>query len=88
MPKIPEVQTSLEPTEQARLVNAIGALIHIHRPEQFLKWTKTELQSILPHGMLMCGIGRIGEPGILISRLSVNFPLTYDEESKQPDEGP
>lgn len=88
MPAIPEAKQVLEPTEQARLVNVIGALIHIHTPKQFQRWTQTALQSILPHGMLMCGIGRTNGPSVqVINHIGVNFPLAYIEEIKQPDGG-
>ncbi len=88
MTAIQEAQQILEPTEQARLLNVIGALIHIHTPAQFQRWTQTGLQSILPHGMLMCGIGRTNGPRVqIINHISVNFPLAYIEEIKRPDGG-
>lgn len=79
-----EAQQVLESNQQAQLVSVIGALMHIHKPEQFLLWTKTELQAVFPHDIAMCGVGCIEDPvAKIINHISVNLPRTYDEEIKR-----
>ncbi len=75
-------------SEQAKLVNVIWALLQVHTGEQFRVWTQTELQSIFPHGALICGVGYINRPAVhMIGYLNVNFPAAYMEEIRQPDGG-
>ena len=86
MPAISEARQILTPRQQTWLINVIGALVHIHKLEQFHRWTKIELQTIFPHGMLVCGIGRTQGPvAKIIDHISVNFPVSYDEEIKRTD---
>lgn len=74
--------------EHAALVNAVCALLNVQTIKQFLVWTQTELQSLLPHGALICGIGYINRPTIrMIESYNVNFPMAYMEEIKQSDGG-
>ena len=88
MSSLLEVLYTLQPDEQATLVNIIWALLQVQTAEQFQAWTQTELQSVLPHGALICGIGYINRPAVrMIEYISVNFPMAYMEEIKQPDGG-
>ena len=79
---------ALLPEDQATLVNVVWALLKIQTIEQFVTWTQTELQSILPHGALICGVGYINRPTVqMIEHISVNFPMAYMQDIRLPDGG-
>ncbi len=83
-----EEMHALLPDEQATLVNVIWALLKIETVEQFVAWTQVELQSILPHGALICGLGYINRPAAqMIDHISVNFPMAYMQDIRLPDGG-
>lgn len=79
---------TLQSEEQATLINVVWALLQVRTAAQFEVWTQTELQSILPHGTLICGVGYINRPTVqMIDHISVNFPMAYMEDIKLPDGG-
>lgn len=74
------------PADQHALFRVLNSLIFVRTQEQFQRWTLAELQHVFPHGMLICGIGKIAQRGIQVQRaLGLNFPMGYLEDIKQPD---
>lgn len=61
------------------------SLLAVNTTQQFCVWSQNELQRIFPHGMLVCGIGRIETQGVDIRQvISCNFPQEYIQTLQQP----
>jgi transcriptional regulator EpsA len=55
---VDEGQWSLEAGDNATLVSSIVAAAQIRRRFQFFAWTQAQLQEVLPHNVLVCGVAR------------------------------
>jgi len=65
-------------TSRALLFEIIEHTLCIENQEQFIRWTRNELQRIFPHVGLICGMGRFGKDGVHVSHLmAYNFPQEY-----------
>lgn len=85
-----ELQKSITATllkaDRTELLDIIESSQHIGNQEEFFKWTQTELQSIFPHGKLICGVGRLCQDGVYIRHLlACNCPEEYVKTLLQPD---
>jgi len=70
------------------LLGIIESTFQIQTSDQFLAWTEGELQTILPHEILICGIGQINRRSIRIQKsLFKRFPMQYLEDIRQTDKG-
>lgn len=73
--------TAQAPAEECRrdgFFDVIGASLAINTPEQFCAWTQGDLQKILPHGMLACGMGMVeNNSGHIEHIITCNFPSEY-----------
>lgn len=82
-----ESLTLTNPERQTFVALAESAL-RIATPSDFLAWTSGPLQSLFPHGMLICGLGQIGGQGIRIRHmLAWNFPHGYVEAIRRDNAG-
>ena len=66
--------TELTPAPQkerrrAEFFDVIGSSLAIETPEQFCAWAQGDLQHVFPHGMLICGIGKIENQSAHIQNL-------------------
>ena len=78
----------LTATERQTFVALAESALRIASPADFLAWTSGPLQSLFPHGMLICGLGQISEQGIRIDRmLAWNFPKGYVEAIRRDHAG-
>lgn len=69
----------------AEFFEVVESLLAVNTPQQFCVWSQSELQRVFPHGMLVCGIGRIEAQGVDIRHiLSCNFPQEYIQTLQQP----
>ena len=82
-----EARTSLLTIEeQLALFNAIDALGGISTADELLRYTSGRLQTLLPHGRLVCGVGSIAGDRVKPYRmLSHNFPQQYIDELIRQD---
>ena len=81
----PEEPTS---TQRAALLHIIESTLKVQTPSEFLAWTEGELQTLFPHEILICGVGKIDWHSIHIHRyLCAGFPLSYIEAIRQADHG-
>lgn len=79
---------TLTATERQTFVALAEAALRIASPADFLTWTSGPLQTLFPHGMLICGLGQIGGQGIRIHRmLGWNFPQEYIEAIHRDNAG-
>jgi LuxR family transcriptional regulator, quorum-sensing system regulator CviR len=68
----------------AQLFDVISASFNIENVAQFCQWTNENLQQVMPHGILMCGIGQMENHGAKILKLLPNnFPAGYIAELHQ-----
>ncbi|MBI5891024.1 MAG: autoinducer binding domain-containing protein [Nitrosomonadales bacterium] len=80
------VSTSLSSSERADFVEIVESGMHIKTRDEFFKWTQAELQLIFPHGMLVCGVGRLGKDVVQIQNvMGCNFPDEYIQALQRPD---
>jgi len=80
--------TTLNDTERQTFVALVESALRIASPTNFLAWTSGPLQTLFPHGMLICGLGQIGGQGIRIHRmLGWNFPQEYVEAIRRDNAG-
>jgi transcriptional regulator EpsA len=79
--------------ERETFVALAESALRIASPADFLAWSTGPLQTLFPHGMLICGLGQIGGPSgqsdsIRIHRmLSWNFPREYVEAIRRDNAG-
>jgi len=60
-----------------RLLNSLAAVDTI---EEFKAWTRTQLRPVLPHGALICGLGRLHAGGVGLDYLvTVDYPTEHIE---------
>ncbi|MDX1253075.1 MAG: hypothetical protein IDH49_12645 [Gammaproteobacteria bacterium] len=72
--------------DRSALLSAVEATLEIQTPQQFLLWTQNELQPLLPHKVLACGIGQVYQGGVRLQKLLChNFPWRYLDEIRRPD---
>jgi hypothetical protein len=58
--------------------DVINASLKINTAKKFCEWAQGDLQSIFPHGMLICGIGKIEKCNAHIHQLlTCKFPKEY-----------
>lgn len=66
--------------------DALDALGDVHSERDFIAWTRTELRALLPHGALICGVGRIhASVARPLNVIKVDFPAEYLEAIRAPD---
>lgn len=76
----------LSGAERAQFLEVIEHSLHICNQDDFFKWTQAELQSIFPHGKLVCGIGRLAKHGVQVRHvMGCNFPEEYIQALQRPD---
>lgn len=79
---------NLTNAERASFFSAIESSLQVSTQEQFLQWAQTSLQSLFPHEILICGMGRIEPDNVHIHHLLSNhFPLDYLEKIRRPGGG-
>lgn len=72
--------------DRAIFFDVIEATMLIGNQEQFCLWTRTELQRIFPHGIMMCGMSRTGkERGCIQQIMGCNIPQEYLQTLQHPD---
>lgn len=70
--------TNLSEAVRADFFDIVEPTLLISTQDQFVKWTQTDLQRLLPHGKLACGIGRLCKSGVHIRHvIGCNFPQEY-----------
>jgi transcriptional regulator EpsA len=68
------------------LLRVIGTLQAAATPEQFVEWTRSSLQSVLPHGSFLGGVGRVeGGQARIDKLLSHNFPQPHLQQIATAD---
>ena len=81
------VQTSVVPANERRhaeFFDVIAASLCINSPEDFCTWTGSSLQHIFPHGMLICGVGKLQLQNAEIQHyLTCNFSHEYLQQLQQ-----
>lgn len=76
----------LSAPEHAAYIAAIESLLKIKTPEQLMRWTRGELQTLFPHEIFIFGVGRISANSIQIGRmLSGGFPIEYVRAIRRAD---
>jgi len=86
MPAAQNGTIGLSAEERAVFFEVIEPTLFIGSQEQFCRWARTELQRIFPHGMLVCGMGRIGKEGMHVQHvMGCNFPQAYLQTLQRPD---
>ena len=79
-------QLQLTRREQSTLLSLIGALLDVETAADFEHWSNGELQHLLPHGMMICGLAEIRPQAINIRKVIVReWPLAYLDALKQAD---
>jgi len=73
-PDTEEAPSALSGADGLGLVRAISASIAIRRRFQFFAWTQGQLQELLPHGVLVCGLPRGTGTGMFFDYFH-NVPL-------------
>lgn len=69
-----------------RMVRLFHALEDVHTPEAFKACMDYQMQAVLPHGMVLCSIGRLVAGGIEACQLlTYRYPLQYLESLRGPD---
>jgi transcriptional regulator EpsA len=87
MPDLP-ANNVLSSDEQKLLLDIIHSLHAIQSTNDFQKILSDHFQKLLPHEVVVCGIGRSHLQTIHIEKLlSINFPEEYLKEIKQSDGG-
>lgn len=77
---------SLPESVRAEFFEIVEPTLHIQNQDQFIKWSQTELQRILPHGRLVCGVGRLGTSGPNVHHvMACNFPQEYIQGLQRAD---
>ncbi len=86
MPAVQNEANGLSVEERAVFFEVIEPTLSISNQEQFFRWTQTDLQRIFPHGMLACGMGRIGKKGVKARHvMGCNFPQEYMQTLQRPN---
>lgn len=68
----------LSALESASFVRVVEAALQLETEEEFIHWAAHDLQTILPHGMLLCGIGSVDAGTIHLRRIvSCNVPPEF-----------
>jgi transcriptional regulator EpsA len=71
-------------TNDTALIQLLESLYPINTGEQLIAWVGTDLQTVLPHGAFICGMGRIHSAGIAPVKLfESNFPVDYMQTLKR-----
>ncbi len=61
-----------------RLYKTMSSLVCVDSREDFIAWTQEELQSVIPHGAFIGGVGKYYPSGVKpLIMLSANFPDEY-----------
>lgn len=72
--------------DHCALLSVVEATLEIRTPQQFLRWIRNELQHLLPHEVLACGIGQVYPDGVRMQKLLCdNFPWQYLDEICRSD---
>lgn len=76
----------LHPNEDSLIIRLLESTDSITTEDQFKEWINTDLQKFFPHGVFICGVGRLHKKGISpVKLISSNFPEGYLALLKQPD---
>lgn len=77
---------SLGTAEQARLMGMLEALLSVKSAATFQRWAATDLQALLPHGMMVCGLAEFRLREVSVRKLIANdWPLAYFDALRRPD---
>lgn len=72
--------------EPTLFFDALDALHQVSSAPDFVAWTRAHLRCVLPHGALICGVGRIEGRGALpLAVLTDDFPGDYLVAIRGPD---
>jgi transcriptional regulator EpsA len=72
--------------ERIRMAQVAERLERVSSQEQFKACMDSTMQRVLPHEMLLCGIGRMKDGGVANHWLLLNhFPQPYVDKLQQPD---
>ena len=64
--------------DNTALITALTSLLDVSTRQEFIGWTQTELQTVLPHGAFICGLGKVHPGGLIpFELISRNFPGDY-----------
>lgn len=68
------------------LLRLIESLDLIESADQLRHWVDNDLQTVLPHGAFICGVGQIHKRGIApVKLIGSHFPQNYLERLKGPE---
>jgi transcriptional regulator EpsA len=59
-----EPEWTLSASDSSALLTSIVAAAQVRRRYQFFVWTQAQLQEVLPHGVLVCGVARANGCGM------------------------
>jgi len=74
-------RTTLSAADGAALLTAISDAVDVRRRFEFFAWTQGQLQSLLPHGVLVCGLPRGTGTGMFFDYFH-NVPLPTQSLSR------
>lgn len=81
------ITTDRRATHNKPLRSAIDKTASINASQDFMRWTRSELQSVLPHGSSLCGVGQWGTAGLkLASAVACNFPRSFLGDLRTPED--
>ena len=85
MPKSPELNTE----ERERLFRIIDASLKIRKRHHFYSLVQMELQGLLPHEILICGLSDLDGRGICMHSFSAahDFTVEHFDRVTHPEEG-
>lgn len=68
------------------LIQLLESLDHIGTADQLRHWVDSDLQTVMPHGAFICGVGQIQNKGLApVALIGSHFPQTYLSSLKRPD---
>mgnify|MGYP001580332567 CR=1 FL=1 len=79
-------ETRLSKQQHSLYIAIVESLLTVTTPEQFLQWTRRELQNLFPHEMFVGGVGHIKIDSIKVQQILCDgFPMDYVRAIQRPD---
>lgn len=76
----------LDDRERARLFGVMESLMSVHSVAAFKHWSATDLQTVLPHGMMACSLAEVRMRDARIHKiLTRDWPLAYFDALRRAD---
>lgn len=77
---------SLLESERDGFTRIAESSLYVTTQEEFCRWSQREVQAVFPHGMLICGAGRMGAQAVEIQHVvNCNFPDAYAQTLRGTD---